>query len=62
MKVWIVIGGWEYEGYAEPSGVFSSKEKANLFVASDKCYNGYDEIKVLEYEVDEERHWAEKHA
>lgn len=50
MKVWVVVGAWDREGYAEPIGVFSSKELATRAV-QDGCKE-YDFTEVMEYELD----------
>ena len=41
MKVYIVIGYIDYEGYAEPDSVFDSKEKAQAYIDNNKwmCSN-----------------------
>ena len=28
MEVWVVLDGYDYEGYGPPCGIFSTKEKA----------------------------------
>lgn len=48
MKVWIVIGSYDYEGYAAPTGVYSSEEKANE--ALKHCRG--DNRDIMEYEID----------
>ncbi len=55
MKIYVAIGSWEYEGYSEPMGVFSTREAAEKQIANG--YQGYDETKVMEYELDEEKPW-----
>ena len=51
MKLWVLIGGWDYEGYDKPAGVFSSKEAAESAKAS--AYKGYDDLDIFEYNLDE---------
>ena len=50
MKLYVLIGGWDYEGYDNPVGVYSAKEKAES--AKGIAYKHYDSIDVLEYELD----------
>ena len=52
MKVWLVIGGWDYEGYAMPEGVFSTEELAKEALAR---VRGYDDKEIVEYEIDKPR-------
>ena len=49
MKVYIVIGGWNYEGYGEPNGVFSTKEKAEECLKFVK--KRYDYAEIMEYTI-----------
>jgi hypothetical protein len=52
-KVWVVLEGYNYEGYSKPEGVFSSKELAEAVAAkrrADKYQPDY--VDVFEYEVD----------
>jgi hypothetical protein len=53
MKVWAVCQWWEYEGFAEPNSIYSTKEKADEVAAvmSRDC-SEYSGIEVIEYEVD----------
>ena len=48
MKVWIVIGGYDYEGYTEPTGVYSTEALAKEGL---KHCSG-DNRDILEYEID----------
>jgi len=50
MKLWALIGGWNYEGNDAPAGIFSTPEKAEAAKAT--AYKGYDNIDVTEYELD----------
>lgn len=54
MKVYVVYGGWDYEGvYGQSIRVFSSEEKAEEY--SDKLVKeSYDYVNVDEREVDAE--------
>lgn len=49
-KVYVVIGGWDYEGYNEPDGVYSTRKKAEL--ALKNAYKGYDKVEIMAYEID----------
>lgn len=49
-KVFVLIGGWSYEGYSEPDGIYSTKEKAEA--AKKDAYDGYDSLDIMEYEID----------
>ena len=51
MKVYILIGGWDYEGFAEPIGVYTTcalAHEAKIRFATAR----YDQVEVLEYDVD----------
>lgn len=50
MKLYALIGGFSYEGYDDPVGIFSSLEKAEE--ARKIAYDGYDTLKIHEYELD----------
>lgn len=49
MKVWVAIGGWNYEGFSKPMGIFSTQEKAKEVADASK---GYGYVEVIEYEID----------
>lgn len=50
MKVYIVMGSYDYEGYSLPDAVFSTKEKAEEFIANyDLSYS--EHIEYVEMEV-----------
>lgn len=49
MIVYVVIGSYDYEGYAEPVGVFDTFEAA--VVARDAAANRYDGIDIYEYDM-----------
>lgn len=49
-KLYALIGGWDYEGYSEPVGIYSSEKKAEA--AKKDAYNGYDSLEIFEYELD----------
>lgn len=51
-KVFVIIGGWDYEGYTSPTGVYSSRELADAAVAHARANHSYDDLDVLEYTVD----------
>ena len=59
MKVYILSGGWDYQGLDEPFGAFSSLEKAEAgkaaHLASEKetwiCR--YDYFEITELDLDE---------
>lgn len=50
MRLWALIGRWDYEGRDAPVGIFSTLEKAEAAKAT--AYKGYDNIDVTEYELD----------
>jgi hypothetical protein len=55
MKLYCVIGGWDYEGYSEPEGIFSSRERAEA--RAEELRNSvmiakYNYVDVIEYELD----------
>jgi hypothetical protein len=52
MKLYVVIGGWEYEGYSEPTGIYSTREKADAAVEHASVNHSYNDLDVLEYELD----------
>lgn len=58
MKVYALIGGWDYEGYSEPDGIFSTKELAEE--AKKKVYQGYDFLEIHEFELDQFKEWKWK--
>jgi hypothetical protein len=50
MKLYIVVGGWDWEGKDEPEGIFSTREKATAFAA---IYDsGHDLVEIYEYDLD----------
>ena len=52
MKVWIVIGGYDHEGYCDPESVHASKESAEKAKeVLDAKRHGYDDVCVFEMEV-----------
>ena len=48
--MYVVIGGWDYEGYAPPIGVFDSIDAANNAIKTGK-YKSYDFVKIYRYEL-----------
>lgn len=50
MRLFVVIGGWDYEGYGQPDGIYSTLEAAER--AKSEAYRGYDSIEIIEYELD----------
>ena len=48
-KLFVALGGLDYEGYSEPIGVFSTKKKAEKAVRE---ATGYDHTKVIDYRLD----------
>jgi hypothetical protein len=47
MKVYLVLGGWDYEGCDDDSAVvFSSKESAEAYVANESSISEYDPYKI----------------
>ncbi len=53
-KVYVVIGGWDYEGNSEPTGVYSSREKAEAAKehAQNPDNHSYDSLEIMEYDLD----------
>lgn len=49
MKVYVVIGSYDYEGYGQPVGVFDTFEAA--VVARDAAAKRFDDIEILEYDM-----------
>lgn len=45
-SVWVVLGGFDYEGWSEPLGVFSSEAAASQFIAGP--HDKYDSIEAFE--------------
>ena len=60
MKIFVVCGFWDYEGYDEPIGVYSSIELAEKAISV--AYKKYDEIVIEEYELDEIFVWPDTHS
>jgi len=52
MTVFVVIGGWNHEGFDEPAGVFSAKEDADKYAAKVEASKSYAYVDVLEYDID----------
>ncbi len=52
MKVYVVVGGWDYEGYSEPTGVYSTKEKADAAKQHARSNHSYDNLEIMEYDLD----------
>lgn len=44
MKVYIVLFGYDYEGFGEPEAVFATKEMAEAYVTKKKKAAGRDEL------------------
>lgn len=55
MKIYVALGGWAYEGWAAPLGVYSSPALARDALA--KGYKSYGERKILEYDLDALGEW-----
>lgn len=51
-KVFVVIGGWNYEGWSAPMGIYSTREKADAAIAHARENHSYDDLDVLEYDID----------
>jgi hypothetical protein len=56
MKVWVVLGSWDYEGNDDPLGVYSSKERAEAVAEAERMHphQRYNCVDVEEYTLDEE--------
>ena len=52
MKVFLVIGGWHYEGYSKEVKVFSNKNDAEKKCAEWSERGGYDFVEVIEQLVE----------
>lgn len=52
MKVFVVLKLYDYEGYGEPEGVFSSQEKAELAIKQIKSKRTGGAFEVFELELD----------
>ena len=48
MKIYAVVGGFDYEGYTEPSGLYSSADAA---AEAAEAETGYDFVYVYTYEL-----------
>lgn len=48
-KVYVVFGGYGYDGYAKPDSIWTTKEAAR---ARTQNTHGYDSVDILEYEMD----------
>lgn len=48
-KVYVVIGGWDYEGHDAPEGIFANRKDA--LKKAEEVREDYDTVRVLEYEV-----------
>ncbi len=51
-KVFVVIGSWDYEGYSEPCGVYSTRDKAHEAKEHARAHRNFDDIDILEYDLD----------
>jgi hypothetical protein len=52
-KVWVVSGGWEYEG-EQAIGVFRTKKRAEKYAATiTKKRTGFDSVEVKQFILDE---------
>lgn len=51
-KVYIVMGSYAYEGFCEPSGVFSKKKDAEKMKEKLEKNSFFDDVVVFEYDVD----------
>ncbi len=49
MRVWVAIYGYDYEGYCEPIGVFTTEELAQEALKKKGFGDNRD---VFEYEID----------
>lgn len=56
MKIFVVAGGLNYEGYYPPEAAFLSEEKANEYAAEVKVPKHYDYVDVFPIEIPEEEH------
>jgi hypothetical protein len=51
MKVYVVVQGYDYEGYTDPAAVFSTLESAESFARSMKI-DRHEWVDVFERELD----------
>ena len=47
--MYVVIGAWEYDGFDEPTGVYSSKEKADAAATHALAEHNYFDVRIKEY-------------
>jgi hypothetical protein len=50
-KAFVVIGGWDYEGFSAPAGIYSTKEKAEAAKDHARANHSYDTLEILEYDL-----------
>lgn len=50
--VYAVIGGWNYEGYDDPAGIYSTPEKAQAALKRAEQSKYYDFVSIDEYTID----------
>ena len=57
MKLFAVIGMWDYEGKDAPAGIYSTQElaEAALDRIKDDEDNSYDDIRIYEYDLDKDK-------
>jgi len=51
MKIYIALNGWEYEGYIQPTGAFSTIELARAALNDDKVKGHYQDIFEVELDL-----------
>lgn len=50
MKLYIVYGGWDHEGYDKPFFVTDDPDKA-AHAKKNPVYKGYDKVRITELEL-----------
>lgn len=50
-KVFVVIGGWDYEGYSEPTGIYDSRVQAEGALEHARKEHSYDTLVIMEYDL-----------
>jgi hypothetical protein len=62
VKVYVVIAGYDYQGWDDPAAVFDTREAAEALAKTLNRYGrpdglpfGYDNVAILEYTLNERR-------
>ena len=58
-KLFVLIGHFDYEGYDQPEGIFTTRAKAEAFKREHVHPRSYDDIDIIEYTLNpKSRHSA----